>query len=112
MGEIFDTSLLADCWFDREGRKIRFGEIPVHESEVVFNPHSTRMTRLKRSSKAGTGNAGMTLERWYHRAAVVIWPRTEQFAVLCGAGTDAAIAGLQSMVQQLKRLSKARREIL
>ena len=33
-----------------------------------------------------TGNAGMTLERWYHRAAVVIWPRERHFAVLCGAG--------------------------
>mgnify|MGYP000179807652 CR=1 FL=1 len=36
-------------------------------------------------------NAGMTIERWYHRAAVVIWPRERHFDVLCGAGTDAAI---------------------
>lgn len=112
MGEIFDTSLLADCWFDREGRKIRFGEIPVHESEVVSESALDADDPAEEEFEGYTGNAGMTLERWYHRAAVVIWPRTEHFAVLCGAGTDAAIAGLQSMVQQLKRLSKARREIL
>jgi hypothetical protein len=57
-----------------------------------------------------TGNAGMTLERWYHRAAVVIWPRERHFEVLCGAGTDASIGGLQPMVKQLKRAAKARRE--
>ncbi len=28
MGEIFDTSLLADCWFDREGRKIGLAKFP------------------------------------------------------------------------------------
>jgi hypothetical protein len=112
MGEIFDTSLLADCWFDREGRKIRFGEIPVHESEVVSQSAWDADDPTEEEFEGYTGNAGMTLERWYHRAAVVIWPRTEHFAVLCGAGTDAAIAGLQSMVQRLKRSSKARREIL
>jgi hypothetical protein len=57
-----------------------------------------------------TGNAGMTLERWYHRAAVVIWPRERHFAVLCSAGTDAAIGGLESMVGQLKLASGTRRE--
>ena len=56
-----------------------------------------------------TGNAGMTLERWYHRAAIVIWPRDKHFAVLCDAGTDAAIGGLQPLVKRLKRMSKAKR---
>ena len=52
----------------------------------------------------------MTLERWYRRAAVVIWPRDKHFAVLCAAGTDAAIGGLQSLVNRLKRMTKAKRE--
>lgn len=112
MGEIFDASLMADCWFDREGRKIRFGEIPLNESELVSESALDADDPAEEEFEGYTGNAGMTLERWYHRAAVVIWPRTEHFAVLCGAGTDAAIAGMQSMVQRLKRLSKARREIL
>ena len=47
----------------------------------------------------------MTLERWYHRAAIVLWPRDKHFAVLCGAGTDAAIGGLQPPVNRLKRMS-------
>jgi hypothetical protein len=52
----------------------------------------------------------MTLERWYHRAAIVIWPRTTHFQVLCGAGTDASIGGLAPMVNRLKRATKAQRE--
>ena len=50
-----------------------------------------------------TGNAGMTLERWYHRAAIIIWPRKKHFLVLCSAGTDAAVGGLRTMVKQLQR---------
>ena len=26
------------------------------------------------------GNWGNTLDRWYHRAAVVVWPREQAFA--------------------------------
>ncbi len=51
----------------------------------------------------------MTLERWYHRAAIVIWPRSRQFEVWCDAGTDAAIAGLAQMISRAKKWKKADR---
>jgi hypothetical protein len=41
---------------------------------------------------------------------VVIWPRAKQFHVLCAAGTDAAVGGLDAMVRQLKRASKTKRQ--
>jgi hypothetical protein len=28
-----------------------------------------------------TGNAGNTVEHWYHRAAVVLWPRERTFVI-------------------------------
>jgi len=52
----------------------------------------------------------MTLDRWYHRAAVVIWPRSRHFQVLSGAGTEASIGGLEAMVKRLKRAKKAERD--
>jgi hypothetical protein len=58
-----------------------------------------------------TGNAGMTLERWYHRAAIVIWPREDNFHVLCEAGTDAAISGLKSMVAKWKGALKSEQPV-
>ncbi len=41
---------------------------------------------------------------------MVIWPRDRHFAVMCHAGTDAAIGSLASMVKPLKRVAKAQRE--
>jgi hypothetical protein len=54
----------------------------------------------------------MTLDRWYHRAAVVIWPRSRHFQVLCNAGTDASVGGLEAMVKRLRRAKKAERDAL
>ena len=111
MGEIFDASLSADHWSDCAGKKVRFGEIRLDENEIVAVAALDAGDPSDEDFEDYTGNAGMTLERWYRRAAVVIWPRQEHFAVLCGAGTDAAIGGLVPMVKQLKRVSKARREV-
>jgi len=110
MGEIYDQSLLANHWSDRQGNKVALGDIRLDEAEIVDEVPLEDWEASREEFEGYTGNAGMTLERWYHRAAIVIWPREKHFAVLCNAGTDASIGGLASMVKQLKRAPQARRE--
>jgi predicted 2-oxoglutarate/Fe(II)-dependent dioxygenase YbiX len=112
MGEIYDWSLSADHWSDRQGHKVRLGEIGLDESEIVADQALDEAEPNREDFEGYTGNAGMTLKRWYHRAAVVIWPRSRHFHVLCSAGTDASIGGLEPLVKRLKRATKAKREEL
>ncbi|MEO8496885.1 MAG: 2OG-Fe(II) oxygenase, partial [Planctomycetota bacterium] len=112
MGELYDWSLSADHWSDREGKKVLLGEVRLAEDEIVAAEPLSKSEPNREDFEGYTGNAGMTLERWYHRAAVVIWPRARHFHVLCGAGTDAAVGGLASLVGRLKRASKTKREEL
>ncbi len=107
MGEIFDTSLSADHWSDRQGKKVLFGRIRLDETEIVADVMLDVGDPSEEDFEDYTGNAGMTLERWYHRAAVVIWPREQHFAVLCEAGTDASIGGLEAMVERFRQVSNA-----
>ncbi len=110
MGEVFEESLSINHWSDHKGNKVALGEIQLNEDEIVSDQALAEWDPSAEEFEGYTGNAGMTLERWYHRAAVVIWPRERHFDVLCGAGTDAAIGGLASMVAQLKRTPKVRWE--
>ena len=112
MGEVYDWSLSADHWSDRQGHKVRLGEIRLDESEIVADEALDEADPNREDFEGYTGNAGMTLERWYHRAAVVIWPRSKHFHVLCSTGTDASIGGLEPLVKRLKRATKAKREEL
>src|SRR5262249_48154952 len=96
MGEGDEQSFVAKHWSAGKGSKIALGEIDLDEEEIV-DPLSVQDWEASREEFEGyTGNAGMTLERWYHRAAVVIWPCDKHFEVLCTAGTDASIGGLAS----------------
>lgn len=110
MGEIYDWRLSADHWSDRQGDKVRLGEIGLNKSEIVAHEALDEAEPNREDFEGYTGNAGMTLERWYHRAAVVIWPRSMHYHVLCSAGTDASIGGLEPLVKRLKRASRAKRE--
>ncbi len=112
MGEIYDWRLSADHWSDRQGHKVLLGEIRLDESEIVADEALDQAEPNREDFEGYTGNAGMTLERWYHRAAVVIWPRSKHFHVLCSAGTDASIGGLEPLVRRLPRARKAQREEL
>jgi hypothetical protein len=110
MGEIFDDSLSADHWSDRMGNKVCLRDIVFSADEIVADQAMDETEPNCEDFEGFTGNAGMTLQRWYHRAAVIIWPRAKHFQVLCGAGTDAAVGGLATMVKNFKRATKTRRE--
>ena len=110
MGEIIETSLTASHWSDRHGDARQFGEIRVCNDEVVAGDALDDGEPSEEEFEDYTGNAGLTLERWYHRAAIVIWPRERHFAVLCGAGTQAAIGGLKTMMKGLRRGTKQQRK--
>ena len=109
MGEIFETSLTANDWSDRHGDTCRFGRMDLDDDEIVTNAALDTNDPSEEEFEGYTGNEGMTLARWYHRAAVLIWPRARHFSVLCSAGTEAAIGGLEAMVKGLKRASGIQR---
>ena len=99
MGEIFESSLSADHWTDPEGNRTGFGELEVEEAEVVSEVDLTD-ANPEEEFEGYTGNAGMELQRWYRHGAVILWSEDRHFDILCGAGNEAAIAGLQQMVRQ------------
>jgi predicted 2-oxoglutarate/Fe(II)-dependent dioxygenase YbiX len=112
MGEVFDSSLSAGHFSDADGNPLAFGRIPLEENEIVSKAPLDVGKPDKEDFEGYTGNAGMTLQRWYHRAAVVLWPAASRFDVLCEAGVKAAVGGLEQMVRQWKHARESEREAL
>jgi predicted 2-oxoglutarate/Fe(II)-dependent dioxygenase YbiX len=107
MGEVFDESLTAEHFCDANGNRLAFGQIPLDDEEVLSETPLSERKPDKEDFEGYTGNAGMTLERWYHRAAIVLWPAESRFDVLCEAGVEAAVGGLEQMVRRWKHARKS-----
>ncbi|HEU5408913.1 MAG TPA: hypothetical protein VFU48_14185, partial [Nitrospira sp.] len=110
MGEVFDSSLTAEQFSDAEGNPLAYGRIPLDDDEIVSKQPLSAGKPDKEDFEGYTGNAGMTLDRWYHRAAVMIWPAASRFDVLCEAGVEAAVGGLETMVRQWKQAPKSEQQ--
>ena len=104
MGEIYDSSLQAEHWSDSEGKGLPIGALSV-EQEEVLDPDAIKAVEPEEEFEGYTGNAGMTLDRWYRHGAIFLWPNRKHFEVLCGAGSWKAVEALEPMVKQLKKAS-------
>lgn len=105
MDEVFDSDLTAEGWSDAAGNRPPFGSIAVEEDELL-DPKALRAVKPEEEYEGFTGNEGMTLDRWYRRAALVLWPQRHHFAVLCDASTASAIQALEPMVRQWQQAGK------
>lgn len=92
--ETIDSSLTLAHWSDVDGGKPSLGEMGVEEDEVVPAGSLTRV-QPEQDVSGYTGNEGLTMERWYRHAAIVVWPKAHEFEVLCDCGSTVAIAELQ-----------------
>lgn len=112
MGEIHDYGFSLSHWSDPEGNQVPLGTIPLEQGEIVSDRDPEQWELAREDFEGYTGNAGMTLERWYHQAAIVVWPREQHLKVICDAGTDAAIGGLKQLIQRMNQSDKGQRGAL
>jgi hypothetical protein len=97
MGEVFESSLTAEHWSAAAGHRPPFGVMDVEPEEVV-PPEALTKGKPEVDVSGYTGNEGLTMDRWYRHAAIVLWPVANQFDVLCDCGTTGAVAALGEWV--------------
>jgi hypothetical protein len=54
----------------------------VSDAEICFTTANDALEPFESNYEGYMGNYGDTLDRWYHRAAVVLWPRSHAFRML------------------------------
>jgi hypothetical protein len=63
----------------------------VSEDEICYTTDSSDLRAFGRRAEPYMGNEGNTVERWYHRAAVVLWPLARAFELRAAASPRWAI---------------------
>lgn len=99
------------------GKKQPWEKIAFDFRAIVSSTPLVDWTPTSEDFEGYTGNAGNTLDRWYHRSAVVLWKRNHHFDVVASSGAANYIPQFCTMVARLsttprKRLDEARNECL
>lgn len=96
--EVSDTASYIDHWVAADGQRPALGPLPLGRGELLpagaLDDEPPDEDRLLES----TGNEGVSFERAYRRAAIILWPRARQMEVLLEAGVGAALTMLEEVL--------------
>lgn len=89
LGELIDHSSILTWWADAQAT----GEItlPLDPTEVCAPTPSRDMVPCASEHEGYMGTYGNTEDRWYRRAALVLWPRSRSFRARAEASPDWAL---------------------
>ncbi len=110
IGETYEDELNGTEWTDIHGKKQPWGEIAFDLSAIVSSMPIDDWKPTSEEYEGYTGNAGNTLDRWYHRSAIVLWHRDHHFDVVASSGAADSIPLFRSMAAKLAKTPKKRLE--
>lgn len=100
LGELIESEITLDHWVDTRGSRFADAGLSVGDDEVCASIDSGDLDPYRSEYEGYMGNWGNTLDRWYHRGAVVVWPRTRDFAVRSEVSPAWA---LESLIAQVRK---------
>ncbi|CAO5163355.1 2OG-Fe(II) oxygenase [Frankia sp. AiPs1] len=78
--ELIDVDITLTHWTGPHGGQLEATSLSVGADEVCASAPTDDLEPYATEYEGYMGNWGNTLDRWYHRAAVVVWPREQAFA--------------------------------
>jgi hypothetical protein len=96
--ELIESTTSLDCWLD-ESDEASPTSLIVSDDEVCATTPTADLSPHDSSYEGYMGNYGNTLDRWYRRAAIVLWPRRWAFAVRAQASPGWALDRLADLVR-------------
>ena len=108
IGEAYEDDLNATFRVNAMGKRQRFGSLPLDPTAIISAIPIEEWKPTSEEYEGYTGNAGNTLDRWYHRSAIIVWDDAHHFDVLARAGTETSVSLLDSMLKKLSKTPKKR----
>jgi hypothetical protein len=98
LNDLIDDEITLGWWTRPDGTGGEPVSLHVPDSEVCATTPSADLTPYQSEYEGYMGNYGNTLDRWYRRAAVVVWMRDRAFAARAEAGSQWALSELHARI--------------
>jgi hypothetical protein len=98
LNELIDDEITLGWWTGPDGTGGEPISLHVPDHEVCATTPSKDLEPYQSEYEGYMGNYGNTLDRWYRRAAVVVWPQDRAFAARAEAGSQWALHELRNRI--------------
>ena len=90
LNDLIDSNVTLHLPGRRSVRGVAF-DAEAGEHELCESTPSVKLEPYQSEFEGYTGNAGNTMDRWYRRGALVLWPRARAFAVRARGNPEGAL---------------------
>ena len=98
LNSLIDDEITLGWWTSPDGSDGEPISLHLSDHEVCASTPNTDLLPYQSEFEGYMGNYGNTLDRWYRRAAVVLWPRDRAFAARAEAGSQWALRELGNLI--------------
>jgi hypothetical protein len=97
--DLIETGIELRHWVGLDGRAEPSVPVNASSDEVCFTKASVDMEPFKSEHEGYMGNYGNTVDRWYHRAALVLWPRDRDFVIRAKVSPAWAVSQVSALAK-------------
>ena len=97
LNDLIDEDVILGWWIGPDGTGEQIS-LPVADHEVCAVTPSVKLTPYESEYEGYMGNYGNTLDRWYRRAAIVVWPKERAFTARAEANPQWALKELRARI--------------
>lgn len=98
LAELLDEEFVLGWWVTGARSGAEVIHLGMRDDEVCAPTPSSSLTPYSSEYEGYMGNYGDTVDRWYRRAAVVLWPRSEDFSVRAEANPEWGLRTLCDLI--------------
>ncbi|MHB1987282.1 MAG: 2OG-Fe(II) oxygenase [Acidimicrobiales bacterium] len=95
--ELIDSTVTLEWWLDAPGTRSTRVHLLIAGDAVCTSTPSENLSPYSTEYEGYMGNYGNTLDRWYHRGAVALWPFGRSFATRAEASPPWAVRELSAL---------------
>lgn len=98
--DLIDSSMSLRHWMTDTQEPANFSGLRISANEVCWTKSTDQFDPFSSEYEGWMGNYGNTLERWYHRAAIVLWRKEDRYAMLCEVDPRQLVKDLRKLARK------------
>ena len=111
LSELLDSNTTLRHWIDHKNKALNYKECHVSSRHLGWTKASDEFEPFQSEYEGFMGNYGNTMDRWYHRAAIILWRKEDHYPVLFEMDSGSVVHELLSLSKK-KNQEEQVREIL
>ncbi len=100
LNDLIESNVSLKHWTNKSGQTLDYSGLYIEGSEICWTKATDKFDPFDSEYEGWMGNYGNTLERWYHRAAVVLWREEDHYPMLCEVDPEQVVKELTGLAKR------------